>query len=56
MKLPKMPLKKQEAFDVHLHGKRIDTVFATGYTVDEMKTSLINHDGYNPSITVRKAR
>lgn len=48
--------KKQQAFDVYLNGKRIDTVFATGYDVEEMKKSLVEHDGYNPSITVKLSK
>lgn len=48
-------MTKHEAFDVYLRGKWIDRVFATGYTVDEMKRSLVGHDGYDPDITVRKA-
>lgn len=51
-----MKIQKQEAFDVYLRGKLIDTVFAKGYTVEEMKKSLIKHDGYDPAITVRKAK
>ena len=47
--------KKQEAFDVYLRGRKIDTVFATNYTVEEMRVSLINHDGYDSGIVVRKA-
>ncbi len=43
-----------QAFNVYLNGKWIDTVFAQGYTTDEMRQSLINHDGYNPGITVRR--
>jgi hypothetical protein len=38
-----------------LNGKHVDTVFATGYDAEEMKRSLINHDGYDPAIVVRKA-
>jgi hypothetical protein len=45
------------AFDVHLRGKIIDTVFygpKDKVTTAEVKRSLINHDGYDPGITVRK--
>lgn len=48
------PLKRHEGFNVYLRGKWIDKVFGTGYTVDEMKRSLVNHDGYNPGIVVKK--
>lgn len=46
-----------QAFDVYLSGKNINTVFYTrGHTVEEVKQSLISHDGYNPNIVVRKAK
>ena len=48
--------KKQEAFDVYLNGRKIDTVFATNYDAEEMRRSLIDHDGYDSRIVVRKAR
>lgn len=44
------------AYDVYLNGKLIDTVFYTGYTADEVKDSLIDHDGYDPDIEVKKSR
>ena len=47
-----------DAFDVYLNGKLIDTVFASvgSYDYQEMKKSLVNHDGYDPRIKVRKTR
>jgi len=45
-----------QAWNVYLAGRLIDTVFATGYTADEMRRSLINHDGYDARITVRARR
>jgi hypothetical protein len=46
-----------QAFDVYLNGKNIDTVFYTkGFTADEVRQSLINHDGYNLNIVVKKAK
>ncbi len=42
-----------QAFDVFLNGKLIDTIFATGYTVEEMRRSLIDHDNYHVGIVVR---
>jgi hypothetical protein len=45
------------AFNVFLKGKNIDTVFyspTAKVTPDEVKRSLINHDGYDPAITVRR--
>lgn len=44
------------AYNVYLRGKLIDTVFQSGMsTVDEVKRSLIDHDGYDPAIRVTKA-
>lgn len=47
------------AFNVRLNGKLIDTVFHTitgSYTLAEqlesIKQGLINHDGYDPAISV----
>ena len=52
---PKMvKAKKTEFFGVYLKGKKIDIVNFTGYTSAEVKESLINHDGYDSRITVRK--
>lgn len=48
------------AFNVRLNGKLIDTVFYSPYssgkdhTPDEVKESLINHDGYHPDIKVSR--
>lgn len=50
---------RHQAFDVYLNGKEIDTVF---YSVDakvdveEVKKSLVDHDGYNPKIVVKKRK
>lgn len=41
------------AFKVMLNGEEIDTVFfGGGYTPEEVKASLVNHDGYDPAIEV----
>jgi hypothetical protein len=45
-------MSKQRSFDVFLAGKKIDTVFATDYSAEEMLKSLIDHDGYDPRISV----
>ena len=45
------------AFNVYLNGKKIDTVFyGDSVSVDreEVRRSLINHDGYEDAITVRE--
>jgi hypothetical protein len=47
---------RHQAFDVFLNGRNIDTVFYSRdakMTNDEVKRSLVNHDGYNPAIIVR---
>lgn len=44
-------------WDVILNGKVIDTVWYTpgpGVDADYVRRSLINHDNYDPNITVRK--
>jgi hypothetical protein len=44
------------AYNVYLYGKLIDTVFQSGAsTVEEVKRSLIDHDGYDPAIRVTNA-
>jgi hypothetical protein len=43
-------------WNVYLAGKWIDKVFATGYDAEEMRRSLIEHDGYDPRITVQAER
>ena len=48
-----------QAFDVYLNRKNIDTVFySDSVKVDkeEVKKSLVDHDGYDPAINVRKHR
>jgi hypothetical protein len=45
------------AFDVFLRGKNIDTVFyspTSNVTTEEVKRSLVDHDGYDSRITVRR--
>jgi hypothetical protein len=45
------------AYDVYLNGKLIDTVFQSDpSSEEEVKRSLINHDGYDPGIEVKKSR
>jgi hypothetical protein len=44
------------AYNVYLRGKLIDTVFQSGVSsADEVRRSLIGHDGYDPAIRVTKA-
>lgn len=46
-----------ETFNVYLNGRLIDTVFQSGpFTTEEVKRSLVNHDGYDPRIVVKKQR
>ncbi len=51
------------AWGVFLNGKNIDTIFTNekcdggaSITAEMVKDGLVNHDGYNPDITVRKVR
>lgn len=53
----KRSLKGTGAWNVYLRGKLIDTVFYNpGANVDndDVRRSLIDHDGYDPGITVRQ--
>ena len=44
---------KQNAWDVWLNGKYLDTVwFSTDCDCQYVKQSLIDHDGYSPNIIV----
>jgi hypothetical protein len=48
-----------QAFDVYLRGKKIDTIFYgqnVKVDVDEVKRSLVGHDGYDSAIRVVKQR
>jgi hypothetical protein len=52
------------AWDVFLNGKKIETVFHGSHanpggakvTAEDVKHGLVNHDGYDPGIVVRKQR
>lgn len=45
------------AWKVKLHGKEIDTVFGhEGSSPEDVKRSLVNHDGYDSAIVVTKER
>lgn len=44
------------AFNVYRRGRLIDTVFDASNSADDVRESLINHDGYPADIEVRKAR
>lgn len=42
-------------FDIYLHGKCIDSVYYDkGFTCEDVRQSLIKHDGYNTAIKVYK--
>lgn len=48
---------KTQAFKVFLGRKQIDTVFYSNKdTREDVRQSLINHDGYDPNIRVVKER
>lgn len=43
-------------FNVYLDGKLVETVFwVINVEAEEVKRSLIDHDGFNPSIEVKSA-
>lgn len=48
-----------KAFDVYLNGRKIDTVFYSASATEtpaDVKRSLVDHDGYDPRIVVKRAR
>jgi hypothetical protein len=46
---------QQVAWNVYLNGKLINTVFYTpNCDKDYVLDGLINHDGYDPAITIRR--
>jgi len=52
-----MLVEGSTAYDVYLNGKLIDTVFQSDPSnPEDVKRSLINHDGYDSGIVVKKAR
>ncbi len=42
------------AFDIYLDGAYVDTVFSTEEDAEITRQQLINHDGFDPRITVIK--
>jgi hypothetical protein len=48
-------MPKMIGWKVYLDGEQIDEVFYNeGITQEEVRISLIEHDGYDPNITVKK--
>jgi hypothetical protein len=47
-------MSRSFTFNVYQDGKKIDTVFDTDPDPKEVRHSLISHDGYDHSITVRR--
>ena len=46
-----------DAWKITLNGHMIDMVFYDkGITAEEVKKSLIDHDGFDPRINVRKSK
>ena len=44
-----------DTWNVYLNGRLIDTVFFTpDCDADYVKRALVDHDGYNPAIVVRR--
>jgi hypothetical protein len=55
--LIKKGAQTMKQFNVYLDGKLIDSIYYIAndkITRDEVRLSLIEHDGYNPSIKVVK--
>ena len=50
----KMTEAKMNAYDVLMDGQVIDTVFDESEDAEDVKDSLIDHDGYDPEIEVVK--
>lgn len=51
-----LKIQKPKYYNVYLNGKWIDSVQYIDYTTEEVKKSLIAHDGYSPDITVRERK
>jgi len=50
-------MRRFDTFEVYLHGVHVDTVFfLQGESADDVRRSLIEHDGYSSLITVVKVR
>lgn len=48
---------KQQAWNVYLDGKLINTVFYTASCdKDYVLDGLINHDGFDPAIIIRRSK
>lgn len=55
--LPADTVNESNAFDVYKDGKKIDTVYYKGNeTADDIKKSLVDHDGYDGDIVVKKRK
>jgi hypothetical protein len=51
------PTLRFHAFDVYRGNKVIDTIFynfSDNITAEEVRDSLVDHDGYDPRIVVKK--
>jgi hypothetical protein len=45
-----------QAWNIYLRGKLIDTVFCSaGDSAADVRRSLVEHDGYDAGITVRRS-
>lgn len=47
-------MANQQAYVVYLNGMEIDKVFYSDSDCEEVRRSLINHDGYDAGITVEE--
>ena len=41
------------AWEVHRKGRLIDLVFGKKFTANQVKQSLVEHDGYPPDIVIK---
>ena len=51
-----LPGCKFNTYEVYLFGKYIDTVTHLSNDAEEVKRGLIDHDGYNSSIKVKRVK
>lgn len=47
--------KKMKTYYVYVGEALVDTVQFSGYTTEEVKRSLVTHDGYSEDIIVKEA-
>jgi hypothetical protein len=54
--MKRISASKMIKYNVYINDRYLTSVFfEVGFTAEEVRQSLINHDGYSTSITVTKA-